>query len=146
MYFRSSDAQLSLATGGLVGGDDELRVGVAAHAVDSPGSASANGIGVAAGMLGSNGDGSISAAHDGALVIKGIGATEVNHEAGIPGTAHERDARSNLDAERFVGFGVGNTGRGGGVRSLVTLDVDGARRRGGAAGVGRGANAGRIGN
>jgi len=123
-----------------------LRVGVAAHAVDRAGSASANGIGVAAGMLCGNADGTISATHDRAFVVKWVGAAEVNDEAGILGTAHERDARSNLDAERFVGLGVWNVGRSGGVRPLVALDVDGASRRGGAARVGRGANAGRIGS
>lgn len=130
----------------LVSGDDELRVGIAAHAVDCACGASTDGVSVAAGMLGGNGDGTISATHDRALVVKWIGAAEVNDEAGILGTAHERDARSNFNAERFVRLGVGNVGRSGGVRALVALDVDGARRRGGAASVGRGANAGRIGS
>ena len=60
----------------LVSRDDELGVGIATHAVDGAGSASANGIGVAAGMLGGDGDGTVGAAHDRAFVIEGIGAAE----------------------------------------------------------------------
>jgi hypothetical protein len=78
-----SDAQLSLATGELIGRDDELRVGVAAHGVDGAGGASANGVGVAAGMLRDDGDGTVGAAHDGTFVIEGIGVAEVNDEAGV---------------------------------------------------------------
>jgi hypothetical protein len=130
----------------LVGGNNELSVGVAAHAVDGAGSASANGIGVTARMLGGNGDGTISAAHDRAFMVKGIGAAEVNDEARVLGTAHKRDAGSNFNAEGFVGLGVGNARGSGGVRALVALDVDGARRRGGTASVGRGANTSGIGS
>jgi|SRR6516164_6011600 len=129
----------------LVGGNDKLRVGVAAHAVDSACGASTDGVSVAAGVPGGNGDRTIGAAHDRAFVIKGIGAAEVNDEAGVLGTAHEGDAGSDFNAERFVGLGVGNIRRSGGVRPLVTLDVDGAGRGGGAASVGLGATAGRIG-
>src|SRR6516162_11516253 len=90
----------------LVSRDDELGVGIAAHSVDGAGSASANGVGVAAGMLGDHGDGSIGTAHDRPFVVKWIGAAEVNNEAGILGTAHERDASSNFNAEGFVLLGV----------------------------------------
>jgi hypothetical protein len=44
----------------LVGGNDELRVVLAAHAVDGAGGASTNGVGVATGMLGDDRDGAIS--------------------------------------------------------------------------------------
>jgi hypothetical protein len=44
---------------GSVGRNNELGVGVTAHAIDSTGGASSDGISVAAGMLGSYGDGAI---------------------------------------------------------------------------------------
>jgi len=46
----------------LVGGNDQLGVGVAAHPVDSAGGASSDGIGVAARTLGRDGDRAIGAA------------------------------------------------------------------------------------
>ncbi len=129
----------------LVGGDDELGVGIAAHAVNGAGSTSANGVGVATGMLGGDGDGTIGAAHDSALVIEGIGVAEIDDKAGVFRATHKGNSRANFNAKRFVGLGVGNARRSGGVGALVALDVDGAGRRGGAASVGRGANAIRIG-
>jgi hypothetical protein len=53
----------------LIGGNDELGVGLAARAVDGAGGASASRVGVTAGMLGDHGDRAIRA-HDGALVIQ----------------------------------------------------------------------------
>ena len=128
----------------LVSRDDELGVGIAAHAVDGAGSASANGAGVAAGMLGDHGDGSIGAAHDRPFVVKWIGAAEVNNEAGILGTAHERDASSNFNAEGFVLLGVGDARFCGCVGTLAAPDVDRAGRRRGSACVGNCTNASRI--
>jgi len=130
----------------LVGGNDELGVGIAAHAVDGAGSASTNRIGVAAGMFGDDSDGTIRTAHDGTLVIEGIGAAEVNNEAGILGSAHESDAGANFNAEGFVFLGTGNAWGRGGVGTLAALYVDGTGRRSRATGVSRGANASGIGS
>jgi hypothetical protein len=129
----------------LVGGDDELGVGVAAHAVDGAGSASANRIGVAAGMFGDHGDGTVSAAHDGALVIEGIGAPEIDDKTGVSRATHKGNRRADFNTEGFVGLSVGKVRGSGSVRPLVALDVDGAGRRGRAASVACGANANGIG-
>jgi hypothetical protein len=129
-----------------VGRDDELGVGIATHAVNGAGRTSAHGIRVATWMLGGDGDGTIGAAHDGAIVIEWIRTAEVDDEASVLRTAHKSDRGSDFDTESFVGLGVGNARGSGGVRALVALDVDGARRRGGTASVGRGTNAGRIRN
>ena len=130
----------------LVGGNDELGVALAAHAVDGAGGASANGVGVAPGKFGSDGDGTISAAHDGALVIEGVGAAEVNDEAGVLRGAGESDGGADLNAEGFVGLGVGNAGRSGGIGPLAALDVDGAGRGSGAASVSLRTDTGGIGS
>jgi hypothetical protein len=71
----------------LVGGNDELSVGVAAHAIDRAGGASANRKGVATWMFGSDGDGTIRAANDGTFVVKGVVLTKVNNETGVLGTS-----------------------------------------------------------
>lgn len=131
---------------GLVGGNDELGVGVAAHAVDGAGSACTNRIGVAAGMFGDDSDGTIRTAHDGALVIERIGAAEVNNEAGVLGSAHKSNAGAHFNAEGFVFLGTGNAWGRSGVGTLAALDVDGTGRRSRAASVGRGANASGIGS
>ena len=96
-------------------------------------------------MLGDHGDGTIGAAHDGAFMVKGIGTTEVNHEAGVFGATHKSDCGADLNAEGLVGLGIGDARGSGGVGALVALDVYGAGRRDGAASVGSGANAGGIG-
>src|SRR5208283_125896 len=87
----------------LVGGNDELGVALAAHAINGSCSASPNGIGVAARMLGGDGDGSISAARDGAFVIEGIGAAEINDEARVFRATHKDDGGAHFNAESLVG-------------------------------------------
>jgi hypothetical protein len=95
--------------------NDQLGVGLAAHAVDGPGSASTNGIGVTAGLFRDDSNRAIGAAHDGALVIEGIGAAEANDEAGVLRGAGESDGGANFDAEGFVGLGTRNVRSRGGV-------------------------------
>jgi hypothetical protein len=92
-------------------------------------------------MLSGDGDGTVGATHDGTLVVKGIGVAEVNDEARVFRATRKGYGGADFNAESFVGLGAGNARGGGGVRALVALDVDGARRRGGAASVARGANA-----
>lgn len=67
----------------LLVGDYELGDVVAAHAVDRSGRARSYRIGIAARMLGGHGDGPIGTAHDSALVVKGIGAAKIKHEARV---------------------------------------------------------------
>jgi hypothetical protein len=127
-----------------IGGNDELSVGVAAHAVDGAGGASSDGIGIAAGMLGGDGDGTIGTTHDDTVVIEGIGGAEVDDEAGVFGAAHKGDGGAHFNAEGFVGLSAGNARGRGGIGSPAALDVDGAGRGSGAASVRCGTNAGRI--
>ena len=87
----------------LGGGNDERGVGIATNTVDSASGACTNGVGVAAGMLSSDGDGTIGATHDGAFVIKGMGAAEINEEARVFGAAHKGDGRADFNAEGLVG-------------------------------------------
>jgi len=122
-----------------------LSVGVAAHAIHRAGGASAKRIGVATWMFGDDGDGTIRAANDGTLVVKGVVLTEVNNETGVLGTSGESDGGADLNAERRVGFGVGETRFRGGVVAPAAPDVDNARRRSGAASVGLSADACGIG-
>jgi len=128
-----------------VGGNDELRVSVAAHAANGAGGASADGIGVATRMLGDDGDGAICAANDGTFMVKGIVLTEVDDETGVFGTGGESDGGADLNAERFVGFCVKDTRFRGSVVASAAPDIDGARRGNRAASVGFGANACGIG-
>src|ERR1700739_2497682 len=79
-------------------------------------------------MLGGHGNGTIGAANDGTFVIKGVGAAEVDDEAGIPRITHKGDGGTNLDAEGFVGLGVGNARRRGCIGTPASPDVDGAGR------------------
>ena len=130
----------------LVCGNDQLGVGVATHPVDGAGCASADGVGVAAGMLGGDGNGAIRAAYDGALVIEGIGSAEVDDEAGVLGIACKCDAGAHLNTEGFVGLGIGNARGRGGIGTPATPDVDGAGRGSGTARVGCATNTGRIGS
>ena len=67
----------------LVGGNDELSVSVAAHAIDSARGTSSHGVGVAAGMLCSYGDGAIGAADDGAIVIEGVFGSKIDDKASV---------------------------------------------------------------
>ena len=123
-----------------------MRVGIATHAIDGAGGAGANGVGVATGMLGGNADGTISATHDRAFVVKWIGAAEVNDEAGILGTARKGDGGTNFNAEGSVGLGIGNVGGRRGIGAPAAPDVDGADGGSGTARVRRGTNACRIGS
>ena len=66
-----------------VGGNNELRVSIAAHAIDRAGGASSDRVGVAAGMLGRDGDGAIGAADDGTLVIEGVCGAKIDDEARV---------------------------------------------------------------
>jgi hypothetical protein len=130
----------------LVGGNDELGVSVAAHAVDGAGNASAHGVGVAAGMLGGDGDRPIGTTYDGTFVVEGIGAAEVDDEASVLRTAHKGNGGPNSNAEGFIGLGVRNARGRSGIGAPAALDVDGAGRGSGAARVGCGTNTGRIGS
>ena len=67
----------------LLVGNDELRDVLAAHAVDRSRRTRAQRIGIAARMLGGNRNGPIGPAHNGALVIKGIGIAKIYDEAGV---------------------------------------------------------------
>lgn len=90
-----------------------------------------------AGMLSSDGEGTIGATHDGTFVIKGIAAAENHDEARVFGaTRHRGDGRADFNS--LVGLGVGSARRSGGIDPLAALDVDGARRGSGTAGVRRG--------
>lgn len=66
-----------------LGGNDELSVSVAAHAIDSAGGASSDGICVASGMLCGDRDGAIRAADDGPVVIEGVCGAEIDDEASV---------------------------------------------------------------
>ena len=125
----------------LVAGNDELSVSVAAHAIDRAGGASADGIRVATWMLGSDGDGTIRAANDGAFVVNGIVLPEINDETCVLGTGGESDGRTDLYAERFVGFGIGDIRRRCSVGALASPDINGAGRGSGSARIGHCANA-----
>jgi hypothetical protein len=140
--------KIRAAPGGrrLVSGNDELGVGVAAHAVNGSGGACAYRVGIAAGVLGDDGDGAIGTAHNGAFVIERIGAAKVNNKAGVLGAAHKGDRGADLDAKGFVGLGVGNARRRGGVSSLAALDVDRTGRGSRAASISSRANTCGIGS
>lgn len=118
-----------------------MSVGVAAHAIDRAGGASADGIRVATWMFGGDGDGTIRAANDRTFVGKGILLAEVNDETSVFGTGGESNCGADFNAEGFVGFGVGDTRSSGGVSASATPDIDGARRGSGTTGVGLRANA-----
>lgn len=113
----------------LVGGNDQLGVGVTAHPVDSAGGASSDGIGVAARMLGRDGDRAIGTAQDGTFVIERIVGAEVDDKAGAPRAAHKSDGSADFNTEGFVGLGVRNIGRRSGIGASAAPDVDGTRRR-----------------
>ena len=68
-------------------------------------------------MLGGDSNGAIGPANDGAWMVEGIGAAEVDDESCVLGTGHEGYAGANFNAERFVGFGVRNAWRRGSARS-----------------------------
>jgi len=97
-------------------------------------------------MFGGDANRAIGAAYDGTLVIEGIGAAEVDHEAGILGTTHKINGGANLNAESFVGLRIGNAGGRGGTGAPAALDVDGAGRGSGTARIRRGTNARWIGS
>ena len=126
-----------------------MSVSVAAHAVDRAGGAGADGVGVATRMFGGDGDGTIRAAANGTFVVKRIVLAEVNDETDALGTGRKRYGGAHLNAESFVGLGVGDARFRGCVVVSAAPDVDGARRGNRAAsvglstkacGIGRGAN------
>jgi len=119
----------------LVGGNDELSVGVTAHAVDRAGGASAHGIGVAAWVFGRDGDRAIRAADDGAIVVKGVVLAKIDDKTRVLGTGGESDGGADLNAKGFVGLGVGDTRCSGSVAASAAPDINGARRGSGAASV-----------
>ena len=129
-----------------VGGNDELGVSVAAHAIDSAGGTSSDGVGVAARVLCGNGDRAIRAADDGTIVIEGVFSTKIDDEASVLRAAHKSDGGANFQAERFVGLGIGKVGGRRGVTAAAAFDPYGARRRRGTACICRGTNAGGIGS
>ena len=86
-----------------------MRYVFAAHAVHGSGGTRPDRIGIAAGMLGGYGDGPIGTAHDGALVVKGIGGAEIQDKPRVLGRASEGEGGASLDAEGFVGLGAGDT-------------------------------------
>jgi len=96
-------------------------------------------------MLGGYRDGPIRTAHDGALVVKGIGAAEIEDEASVLRGAGKGDSGASFDAEGLVGFGAGDARSSASGGSRAASDVDRARGRSGTTGVLRGTNAGRIG-
>ena len=97
-------------------------------------------------MFGGDGNGTIGAAYDGTFVIEGIGAAEVDDEAGIPGITHKGDGGANFDAEGFVGLSVGNARSRGCIGTPASPDVDGAGRGRGTARVRPDANTFGIGS
>lgn len=129
----------------LVGGNDQLGVGVAAHPVDSAGGASTDGVGVAARMLSGDGDRAIGATQDGTVVVERIVAAEVDDKAGAPRAAHKSDAGADFNTKGFVGLGVRNARGRCGMSGSAAPDVDGTGRRSGTAGVRCVTNTGRIG-
>ena len=130
----------------LVGRDDELCVYIPAHSVDGAGSTGPYRIGVAAGMLGGNGDGAIRTADDRTIVIKGIFGTEIDDETGVLGAPFERDAGADFNAERLVGFGVRKVRSRRRACPTASFDLNRAGRGRGAAGICSGTDAGRIGS
>lgn len=122
-----------------------MSFGVAAHAIDRAGGASADRIRVATWMFGGDGDGTIGATNDRTFVGKRIRLAEVNDEASVFGTGGESDGGADFNAEGFVGLGVGDTRSSGCVSASATPDIDGARRGSGTTSVGLRANACEIG-
>jgi len=110
----------------LVRGNDELGFGVATHALNGAGGASAYGIDIAAGTLCDDGDGAVAATQNESFVIEWIGAYEVDDKAGILRTASEDDRGADFNAESRVRLGLGNAG-GRGRIGVPAPDVDGAR-------------------
>ena len=95
-------------------------------------------------MLGGYGDGPIGTAHDGALVVKGIGGAEIEDKSRVLGRASEGDGGARLDAKGFVGLGAGDTRGGACGGSFTAADVARAGGRSRTAGDFRGTNACRI--
>ena len=112
----------------LVCGDDELYVGLAAHAVDGTGPTGSGGVLVASGFFGHSGDGAVRAADDGSRRIKRRCGAKVDDEAYVFAGALELDRCSGFEAEERVALGVGDAGSG---RSRVggASDVNGTRGR-----------------
>ena len=79
-------------------------------------------------MLRGDSNRAIGAANDGAWVVEGIGAAEVDDESSVLGTGHEGHAGPNFNAECFIGLGVRNARRRGCIGTPTSSDVDGAGR------------------
>jgi len=92
--------------------DDELYVGLAAHAVDGAGPAGSGGVLVASGFLGHSGDAAVRAADDGAAVIEWRVGAKVDDEPDVFAGALPLDLGSGFDTEEGVAFGVRDA-RGG---------------------------------
>ena len=127
--------------GSLVGGNDQLSDGVAAHAVDGARGASADRICIATRMFGSDGNSALRAARDGTFVVKGIVFAKVDDKADVLRIGGERHSGADFNAEGFVGLSVGDTRLSGGVSASAAPDIDGARRGNGTTSVGLRANA-----
>jgi len=84
-------------------------------------------------VLRGDGNRAIGAANDRTFVTEGVGAAEVDNEAGILGIAHKSDGSANFNAKGFVGLGIGNARGRGGIGAPAAPDVDGAGRGGGTA-------------
>jgi len=128
----------------LVGGNDQLGVGVAAHPVNGAGGASTDRVGVAARMPGRDGDRAIGATQDGTFMVERIVAAEVDDEAGAPRTAHKSDRGADFNTEGFVGLGVRNIRGRSSIGGSAAPDVDGTGRRSGTACVRCATNTGGI--
>ena len=114
-----------------------MSLGVATHTVDGARDARAHGVAVTTRMLGRDSDRPFRAANNGTLVVKRIRLVEVDDETGVFGPCRESDGGTDLYAERFVGFGTGDTRRRCGVGALASSDIYDARRGSGSARVGR---------
>jgi len=106
-----------------------LSDGVAAHAVDRAGSASADGIGVATRMFSRDGYGTICAANDGTFVVKGIFLPEIDDETRVLGTSGESDGGADLNAKWLVGLSIRETRFRGGVTSSAAPYINCAGQR-----------------
>jgi hypothetical protein len=85
--------------GRLIRGDDELYVGLAAHAVDGTGPAGSGGVPVASGLFGDDRDSSVRAANDGSRRIKRRRGTKIDDEAYVFAGALPLDRCSRFYAE-----------------------------------------------
>jgi len=125
----------------LVGGNDELSVGVAAHAIDRTRRASAKGIRVATRMFGRDGYGTICAANERTFVVEGIVLPEINDKTCVLGTGGEGDGGTDFNAKGLVGLGIRETRVRGRVTASAASYINCAGRRNRPTCIGRSANA-----